>query len=118
MNVHTGRKRNGFRYKPRALYRCSRFRWFFFNEVQRISKWHKENTAEIEYTNEEIRAGFDEIGERYEFKALIMSLINYDLTKIDVIRRKYLYEVLETVQMKSWEIKAQRELIKIRSKAK
>ena len=86
--------------------------------MQRVTEWHKKNTAEIEYTNEEIRAGFDEIGERYEFKALIMGLIDYDLTKLDVIRRKYLHDVLETIQMKSWEIKAQRELMKIRSKAK
>ena len=45
-----------------------------------------------------------------------MSLIDHDLTKLDTIRKKYLFDVLETVQMRSYKISAQRQLSKIRSK--
>lgn len=43
-----------------------------------------------------------------------MALIKHDLTKIDAIRAKYLYDVLETVQVKSYEIAAQRRLASIK----
>ena len=43
-----------------------------------------------------------------------MSLINHDLTKLDAIRKKYLHDVLEVVQMKSHEIAAQRRLAKVK----
>lgn len=43
-----------------------------------------------------------------------MQLINHDLTKVDAIRKKYLYDVLEAVQMRSHEIAAQRRLAKVK----
>jgi len=94
--------------------RCVRFWRFFFAEAERISEQHSKRTADIEYTIDEIKAGFDEIGEKYEFKGLILAVANHDITKVKEIRKEYLYDVLEAVQVKSHLIAAQRRLAKVK----
>ena len=81
----------------------------FFQEINRINTWHNGECKEIPKTAEESLAGFDEIGMKFGFEHVIMTLANNDLTKVKEIRGKYLHDCLRFIQMRSFEIAAKRE---------
>lgn len=74
---------------------------FFFDQSNRIERWHSGECAESSYTQEEVQAGYEEISKKFGFRATLDSMAGGDMEKEDFILKQSVFRVYLKIQLNS-----------------
>ena len=72
---------------------------FFFAQSNLIESWHQEQCAGFKYTNNEVAAGAEQLGEDWGFLLTLDTLAGGDMQKEDMILDQPLSRVYRKIQL-------------------